>query len=396
VSFLARIVLLFTAASSGCGTLFPAGAAVTRIPAGLYPAGSHVVYQPTLSNHQMDCAWGFFCEGNIPLFHYFTQDQLHRIGGWAQSASARPHGAMMAFQLFASRYDPQVSDDGTPWSERAFQDLATITHDHGYRLLSSLPAVMSDTASGGVLAESKHSGAAILVVLACWSGSVEIEAIALADRRSPAAARTALTDLTRQVTGALGRTSASVSQQAEGAGAYFALSPASFPLGSRVIRAGVETNQQLLGDEATHFELPPEAMGCLTGYYMDAVEGDPATEPHPYTSYLVSLFGSVEQAQTAFDLRWNTWFSATYFTTPPPAPIPLGDRGAEALFHTFDPTQPPLSELLFRHGAILVEVFQGARVPPPASSRRSMASRRRSITSPRPTPPACGPVEPEE
>jgi hypothetical protein len=102
---------------------------------------------------------------------------------------------------------------------------------------------------------------------------------------------------------------------------------------------------------------------------MDAREGDPATEPRSYTSYLVSIFGSVQQAQTAFALRWNTWFAATYFTTPPPAPITVGDRGAEALFHTLDPSQPPLSELLFQRGAILVEVFQGTGSAGPTRSQ---------------------------
>jgi hypothetical protein len=46
-----RIVLLLSAVAAGCAALLPAQAAVTRIPASHYPAGSHVVYQLTLSNH---------------------------------------------------------------------------------------------------------------------------------------------------------------------------------------------------------------------------------------------------------------------------------------------------------------------------------------------------------
>jgi hypothetical protein len=139
----------------------------------------------------------------------------------------------------------------------------------------------------------------------------------------------------------------------------FAVPAATFPSGSHVVRAGVESNRQLLRDQAGHFGLPPAALGRRTGYYMDAVEGDPATEPRPYTAYLVSIFRSPRQAQLAFGLRWDTWFAATYYTTPSPAPIALGDKGEEALFHTLDPSQPRLAELLFRRGAILVEVFQG-------------------------------------
>jgi hypothetical protein len=100
-------------------------------------------------------------------------------------------------------------------------------------------------------------------------------------------------------------------------------------------------------------------MGRLTGYYMDAVEGEAAAESHPYTSYLVSIFRSVRRAQAAFNLRWDVWFATSYYTTPSPAPVVLGDGAAEALFHTLDSSQPQLSELLFRRGAILVEVFQG-------------------------------------
>jgi hypothetical protein len=139
----------------------------------------------------------------------------------------------------------------------------------------------------------------------------------------------------------------------------FALAPTDFPPGSQVVRDGVESNRQLLSDQALHFGLPPTALGRRTGYYMDAVEGDPEIAVHPYTSYLVSIFRSVRQAQTAFDLRWDTWFAADYDTSPSAAPITLGDDGAEALFHTLDPSQPPVTELFFRRGAILVEVFQG-------------------------------------
>jgi hypothetical protein len=40
----------------------------------------------------------------------------------------------------------------------------------------------------------------------------------------------------------------------------FALTAGDFPSGSRIIRAGVESNRQLSADEAPHFGLPPQAV----------------------------------------------------------------------------------------------------------------------------------------
>lgn len=139
----------------------------------------------------------------------------------------------------------------------------------------------------------------------------------------------------------------------------FALDPSAFPPGSRVVRAGVESNRRLLHDDQRHFGVPPSVAGRLTGYYMDAVEGDPTAQPRPYTSYLVSIFHSHYQAERAFELRWYNWFAVDYFTSPSSAPLTVGANGDEALFHSLDPSQPQVSELFFVRGAVLVEVFQG-------------------------------------
>jgi hypothetical protein len=139
----------------------------------------------------------------------------------------------------------------------------------------------------------------------------------------------------------------------------FALAPTVFPAGSKIVQAGVETNRRLLRDEPLHFGLPPAALGRISGYYMDAEESGPVAGVHAYTSYLVSIFRSRRQAQVVFDLLWDTWFAATYYTTPTRASIVLGDNGAEAFFHTLDLGRPRLAELFFRRGTILVEVFQG-------------------------------------
>jgi hypothetical protein len=141
--------------------------------------------------------------------------------------------------------------------------------------------------------------------------------------------------------------------------AVFALSPTAFPAGSQVVRSGIETNHRLLVDQAGHFGLPPGVLGRRTGYYMDAVEGDQTVAVRTYTSYLVSIFRSARQAQTAYDVRWDNWFAENYFTSPVAPPIRVGVGGAEALFHTLDPSLPPETELFFRRGAVLVEVFQG-------------------------------------
>jgi hypothetical protein len=131
-------------------------------------------------------------------------------------------------------------------------------------------------------------------------------------------------------------------------------------VGSQLVRSGIESNRQLFRDQYLHFGRPPAALGRRTGYYMDMVEGDPAAASHAYTSYLVSIFRTQRQAEAALDIRWNIWFAVAYYSTPAPAPISLGDAGTEALFHTVDPSQPPLSELFFQRGSILVEVFQGS------------------------------------
>ena len=132
----------------------------------------------------------------------------------------------------------------------------------------------------------------------------------------------------------------------------FALSSTAFPPHSRVVRAGVETNQALLHQDPAHFGLAPATLGRLTGFAMEVVEG---TGTSVSLAYLVSIFHTAHQAHDAFALRWSSWFSQEYYTTPAPPPIAVGERGDAALFHTF-PGQPQLAELFFRRGAVLVEV----------------------------------------
>jgi hypothetical protein len=140
--------------------------------------------------------------------------------------------------------------------------------------------------------------------------------------------------------------------------ALFALPASAFPAGSQVMRSSIESNRRLFHDDRIHFGIPPSATGRRSGYYMDAVEGDPASSSHPYTSYLVSIFHSAREARIAYDIRWQSWFVADYYTTPQPAPVVVGGHGYEALFRSFDPNYLPLTELFFVRGRVLVEVFQ--------------------------------------
>jgi hypothetical protein len=94
-------------------------AAPLYIPATVYPPGTHIAYRPVLTNAEMDCLWGFFCEGNVPLFHFQTQDQLHRVDGWAQFAGVQRRGrTSMAFEFYDHR--PPTARQ-TAWASLARQ-----------------------------------------------------------------------------------------------------------------------------------------------------------------------------------------------------------------------------------------------------------------------------------
>lgn len=149
----------------------------------------------------MDCLWGFVCEGgNISNFHLTPQDHLHRLGGWAQFAGIQQYGRMtMAFQLFASSYDPAPGETGTPWSEWAFRDLALALHDQGYSFDRRHAGLIVSGHEGGRLLAVQPLGAQDLVVMAGWSGSFEVEGIALYRHGSRAAKHTAWTSLALQL-----------------------------------------------------------------------------------------------------------------------------------------------------------------------------------------------------
>jgi hypothetical protein len=106
---------------------------------------------------------------------------------------------IMAFALFASHYKPTTDVEGVSWSARAVADLRAALRAHGYAPLRQLPRLAPATDSGRSLAELKPSGVSGLLVMACWTGSLEVEAIAMYDPHSSWAQHTVMTDLTLQV-----------------------------------------------------------------------------------------------------------------------------------------------------------------------------------------------------
>lgn len=183
----------------------PSGAQAgsSQLPARLYPAGAHIGYSPALTNEQVDCLWGFFCEGNVPLYHFTTQDELHRSGGWGEFAGISQHGRVtMAFELFVSSY---ASGRNQPWSRAAFTDLRDAVLAQGYTIRRQ-PAHQLRVTSGGCM-EALESGWSKedqdLTVMACWSEDTEVEAIAMYPHHVSRAQGIAVTDLARQVRAAI-------------------------------------------------------------------------------------------------------------------------------------------------------------------------------------------------
>jgi hypothetical protein len=175
-------------------------AAPPGIPAGVYPAGAHIGYHPVLTNSEMDCMWGFFCEGNVPLFHFETQNQLHRLAGWGQFAGVQRRGQItMSFELFVSQYGPAGDETGIPWSERAFLDLKMALRTRGYHFERHQSDLLLAIREGDALVAVQQLGKQDLVVMATWSQGVEIEGIALYDHRSGKAKHTARASLALQI-----------------------------------------------------------------------------------------------------------------------------------------------------------------------------------------------------
>jgi len=165
----------------------------------MYPPGTLISYFPAVRNVTMDCQWGFFCEGNVPLFHLHPQDQLHRISGWAQYAVWRHDHKRLQFVVYASEYADQIDLEGHPASEAAFSDFRAAIRVQHYELRRVGLPLLPEGLDGGAVVAVQRSGPDDLVAMAAWTGSREVEALTVFAHRSPTARRVALTDLSWQV-----------------------------------------------------------------------------------------------------------------------------------------------------------------------------------------------------
>ena len=209
----ARTLLPVTALTVTAALLFPtarfaqAAAPDPIIPVTLYPAHAAVTSVPVVSNGQMDCEWGFVCQQGQPLtqqplFHLNTQDDLHRLSGWAQFGKSRLHEQQMLFALFGSRYSPDDSQ-GMPWNVHAFSDFRGALLEEGYRDADRVPRLApQDVVANDSLQELRTRGMDILA-MACWTGSIEVEGVVIFQHGSRATHRVALRSLTLQMRAAV-------------------------------------------------------------------------------------------------------------------------------------------------------------------------------------------------
>lgn len=195
----------FAAIAAAC-TLLPLQAfagGTSRMPATLYPARTSISTIAPLSNQQMDCDWGFACHDGQPLlqswvFHLRTQDDLHRISGWAQFGDARVHTHRMLFAVFASHYSPDASD-GLPWNVAAFADFRGATLSSRYQDLEHTPRLLPQGVLGNTSVQQLRSRSGDAIAMACWVGSVEAEGIAFYTHGARDQRDIAVRSLTRQI-----------------------------------------------------------------------------------------------------------------------------------------------------------------------------------------------------
>lgn len=181
------------------GITSPASADTAGIPASLYPSGTRITDFPSVSNSTMDCQWGFFCEGSLPVFHLQPQDELQRVGGWAQYAVWQHDNKRMHFVAYGSQCTPARDWVGRPWSRSAFDDFQAAILAQGYQRLRGTLGLLPKGLDGGASASLQRCGPDDLIAMAAWAGSREVEALAVFGHRSPGSRRFALTILARQL-----------------------------------------------------------------------------------------------------------------------------------------------------------------------------------------------------
>jgi hypothetical protein len=155
----------------------------------------------------MDCAWGFVCQDgqplvHQPLFHLRTQDDLHRLGGWAQFASGGVQGHHLLFALLASHYGPS-DPESMPWNVQAFSDFRIALTVVGYRDVERVPRLAPKGAVANQSLQVLHSPTMTVLAMSCWTGSIEIEGTAIFHPNSVALRRVALHHLIAQMRAAV-------------------------------------------------------------------------------------------------------------------------------------------------------------------------------------------------
>lgn len=186
--------------------LFPRvthAASLTQISPSLYPPHTQISTLDPLSNSQMDCDWGFSCQGDqpvtsAPLFHLRTQDDLHRLSGWAQFGNTPGGANRMLFAVFASRYSP-TAKQGMPWNVLAFSDFRAVLISDMYQEINHFPRLIPKAQVGNSSAQILQSRDGDMLAMTCWVGSIEVEGIAIYAHGSKAQHQLAVKDLSRQI-----------------------------------------------------------------------------------------------------------------------------------------------------------------------------------------------------
>jgi hypothetical protein len=173
------------------------------VPASLYPTHTRITSMDPLAKAQMDCDWGFDCHQNqpvtaVPLFHERTQDELHRLSGWAQFGDSRKPATRMLFALFAPRYSA-TGEDGMPGNVAAFADFRGVLIADGYTDLERYPRLLPRGVLGNTSAQRATATNNDVLAMTCWTGSIEVEGVVVYVHHNAVQRRTAMRDLARQV-----------------------------------------------------------------------------------------------------------------------------------------------------------------------------------------------------
>jgi hypothetical protein len=164
-----------------------------------YPAHTHLTYYPTWTNQQFDCNFGMVCDSGTPepYLHFFSEDQLHRTGGWAIWGEWQDD--RMGFELYSSVYAGGTAAGSMPWNQNAATDEQTmLVRAQLARPAKTIPSVLPDGVQGGAFAYYlSRPYWHVLFLTAWWGTDHEVEAAALYPTRLKSEARRYLIEQVR-------------------------------------------------------------------------------------------------------------------------------------------------------------------------------------------------------